>query len=383
MAPVGSPRRRHVPASWFPAEVLARRLRHRPAGQYKQPSRVATNELATVLSLRHLFSFRLLETECSTCAHRRRYSRSLTACNGSSAFDGEPRAGGASVVGNVTAARVSVSWVHLEVRRNGELVAIPAPRQRALLGLLLVRANEPVPQDELIDELWGEDAPPTARASLQNQVHALRRILGPGCSSGRRPGTSCTSSRTRWTSRRASKGFVLEARGAGSRGNEPRGYARRCRTGADLHLVEFPDAPFAQHEINRLEEERLAALEGRIEAELELGGHAELVAELESLVARYPLRERLWAQLMLALYRAGQQADALATYRRAHQTFDRELGVDPERLPPRTAAGDPGSGRGARRWHPPDRVHARASCGRSCRSPRANARSRCTSTASR
>ena len=124
------------------------------------------------------------------------------------------------------------------------------------------------------------------------------------------------------------EGLVLEARGAGSRER-----AARLRKALSYWrgpaLVEFPDAPFAQHEINRLEEERLAALEGRIEAELELGGHAELVAELESLVERYPLRERLWGQLMLALYRAGQQADALATYRRAHQTFDRELGVEP------------------------------------------------------
>ena len=140
----------------------------------------------------------------------------------------------------------------LEVRRNGELVAIPAPRQRALLGLLLVRANEPVSQSELIDELWGEDAPPTARASLQNQVHALRRILGPEVLERQTAGYVMHVESEQLDLARF-EGLVLEARGAGSRER-----AARLRKALSYWrgpaLVELPDAPFSQNEINRLEE---------------------------------------------------------------------------------------------------------------------------------
>jgi DNA-binding SARP family transcriptional activator len=215
----------------------------------------------------------------------------------------------------------------LEVRRDGQPIAIPAPRQRALLGLLLLHANEPVSQDELIDQLWGEDAPPTARASLQNQVHALRGLLGAA------------------TLERKHRGYVLhvepgeldlerfERLVAQARGAEPREKARKLRAALALWrgppLVEFPTEPFAQFEITRLEEERLTALEDRIDVDLALGEHADLVPELESLVERYPLRERIWGQLMLALYRTGRQGEALAAYRRAHQTFVDELGGEP------------------------------------------------------
>jgi DNA-binding SARP family transcriptional activator len=215
----------------------------------------------------------------------------------------------------------------LEVRRDGELVAIPAPKQRALLGLLLVRANEPVPQDELIDQLWGEDPPPTARASLQNQVHGLRRILGAEMLERQPAGYVMHVEPDQLDLARFER-LVLDARRADTKER-----AAKLRKALSYWrgpaLVEFPSEPFAQHEINRLEEERLAALEERIDAELELGAHADLVGELEALVERYPLRERLWAQLMLALYRAGRQADALAIYRRAHHVFAEELGVEP------------------------------------------------------
>ena len=156
----------------------------------------------------------------------------------------------------------------LEVRRDGQPIAIPAPRQRALLGLLLLHANEPVSQDELIDQLWGEDAPPTARASLQNQVHALRGLLGAA------------------TLERKHRGYVLhvepgeldlerfERLVAQARGAEPREKARKLRAALALWrgppLVEFPTEPFAQFEITRLEEERLTALEDRIDVDLAL-----------------------------------------------------------------------------------------------------------------
>jgi DNA-binding SARP family transcriptional activator len=184
-----------------------------------------------------------------------------------------------------------------------------------------------VSQDELIDQLWGDDAPPSARASLQNLVHGLRRRLGASVI-GRQPA-----------------GYVVhvepdrldlarfERLVAAARRSEPKERASKlrdalaCRRGPAL--VEFPREPFLAHELNRLEEERLSALEDRIEADLALARHAELIGELEVLVLRHPLRERLWEQLMLSLYRAGRQADALAAYRRAHEGFVEELGVLP------------------------------------------------------
>jgi DNA-binding SARP family transcriptional activator len=215
----------------------------------------------------------------------------------------------------------------LEVRRDGELVSIAAPKQRALLGLLLLRANEAISQDELIDQLWGEDAPPTARASLQNQVHGLRATLGAAVIE-RLPAGYVLYVEPEQLDLARFERLVAQAR----RGN-PRERAAKLRDALACWrgppLVEFPTEPFAQHEINRLEEARLTTIEERIEADLELDRHAELVAELEALVTRYPLRERFWAQLMLALYRAGRQADALAAYRRAHHTFTSELAVEP------------------------------------------------------
>jgi DNA-binding SARP family transcriptional activator len=215
----------------------------------------------------------------------------------------------------------------LEVRRSGEPLAIHAPKQRALLALVLLHANRPVPRDELIDQLWGEDTPPSARASLQNQVYALRKILGPTVLERRQPGYVIHVEPGQLDLERFER-LVTEARGA-----QPRERAAKLRRALALWrgpvLMEFRSGPFAQHEINRLEEERLTALEDRIEAELELGREIDLVPELEALIGQYPLRERLWAQLMLALYRAGRQADALAAYRHAHHTFVSELAVEP------------------------------------------------------
>jgi DNA-binding SARP family transcriptional activator len=215
----------------------------------------------------------------------------------------------------------------LEVRRDGEPVAISAPKQRALLGLLLLHAGEPVAQDMLIEQLWGEDAPPTARAALQNYVHALRTLLGPEVLERQPAGYVVHVDPERLDLSRFEH-LVAEARRA-----EPRERAAKLRQALSCWrgpaLVEFPDEPFAQHEIGRLEEERLTALEDRIDAELELGRHSDLVVELEAEISRYPLRERLWAQLMLALYRAGRQTDALDAYRRAHETFVEALGVEP------------------------------------------------------
>ena len=215
----------------------------------------------------------------------------------------------------------------LEVRRNGEVIPIPAPKQRALLGVLLLHANEPVAQDELIDLLWGDDAPPSARASLQNQVHAIRRALGAEVVERRPAGYVVQVEPGRLDLERIER-LVSEARRS-----EPRERAARLREALACWrgpaLVEFPSEPFAQHEIGRLEEARLSAIEDRIDADLALGLQADVATELEGLVERHPLRERLWGQLMLALYRSGRQADAIATYRRARRAFADELGIEP------------------------------------------------------
>ena len=207
------------------------------------------------------------------------------------------------------------------------MVPIAAPKQRALLGLLLLHANEPVNQDELIDQLWGDPPPRTARASLQNQVHALRKLLGAE------------------TLERQSGGYVLhvepgeldldyfETLVAEARRCDPKERAAKLREALALWrgapLVEFPSAPFMQPEIARLEEARLTALESRVDAELALGLHGDLASELKTLAERYPLRERIWGQLMLALYRGGRQADALDAYGRARHALVDKLGVEP------------------------------------------------------
>jgi DNA-binding SARP family transcriptional activator len=215
----------------------------------------------------------------------------------------------------------------LALQRDGSLIAVTAPKQRALLALLLLRLNEPVSQDEMIDALWNGDAPVTARASFQNQIHALRRLLG------------------HQAIERTPAGYVLRAepealdvqrfRRLAAEARNGRASERAAKLGEALALWRghaFPELsgnPSAQAAITRLEEERLGALEEWVDAELELGNHAALVPELEELVARHPLRERLWAQLMLALYRSGRQADALGAYLRAYHALVDALGIEP------------------------------------------------------
>ena len=215
----------------------------------------------------------------------------------------------------------------LEVWREGELVVIPAPKQRALLGLLLLQANEPVHREELIDQLWGETAPRTARASLQNQIYALRKRLGSERLKRENGGYVLRVEPGELDLERFHR-LVADARTAG-----PGEKATKLRAALSLWrgaaLVEIPGEPFIQHEIGRLEEERLSVLEDRIDVELALGGQTDLIVELESLVERYPLRERMWGQLMLALYREGRQSDALETYGRARRMLVDSSGVEP------------------------------------------------------
>ncbi|HSC48726.1 MAG TPA: BTAD domain-containing putative transcriptional regulator [Gaiellaceae bacterium] len=220
----------------------------------------------------------------------------------------------------------------LEVRgRDGCELPLGAGRQRALLAVLLLHANETVSTDRLIDELWGERPPPTAAKIVQNRVARLRRALGNGhlvtAGHAYRLETSPGSlDRDRFET------LVTEGSDALAAG-DPQRAADRLREALALWrgaaLEEFAYEAFARDEIARLEELRLAATEERVEADLALGLHAELVAELEDLIRKHPLRERLQRQLMLALYRSGRQADALSAYRDARARLKDELGLEP------------------------------------------------------
>jgi DNA-binding SARP family transcriptional activator len=219
----------------------------------------------------------------------------------------------------------------LEVVADGRPVPIDRRLSRALLAYLLLHANEPVSSDRLVDQLWGEDAPRTAVASLRNYVSRLRRSIGSERLRLESAGYVLHIDPERFDLAQFNR-LVAEAQGASAKKRaESLRAALALRRGAPLEDLAFEE--FAQAEIAQLEERLLSALEDRIDADLELGCGAELVAELEELVAAHPLRERLRAQQMLALYRAGRQADALAAFRAARQMLRDELGLEPgERL---------------------------------------------------
>ena len=216
----------------------------------------------------------------------------------------------------------------LEVAEGDCLVSL-AGAQRSLLALLLLNANEVVSADRLIDELWGEEAPESGRTALQVRVSQLRKALGDdgGRIATRPPGYLLRVDRDELDLYRFER-LVSEADGA-----EPAEAAAKLRDALGLWrgppLVDLSYASFAQPAIRRLEELRMAAIEERIEADLELGRQAGLVGELETLVEQHPLREHLRAQLMLALYRCGRQADALAAYQNARRVLVEQLAVEP------------------------------------------------------
>ncbi len=226
----------------------------------------------------------------------------------------------------------------LEVRREKALVALGAAKERALLGILLVHANELVSSDRLIDELW--PAPPqTAANALQVYVGKLRKALEPGRARGapselvvtRSPGYMLRVQPDELDADRFER-LVIEGRTAREANDHTKAGAR-LREALELWrgpaLVDFTYDPFAQAEIARLEELRLEALEERIDADLILGTAADLVGELGVLVRENPLRERLRGQLMLAFYRSGRQAEALDVYRQTREVLDEQLGLVP------------------------------------------------------
>jgi DNA-binding SARP family transcriptional activator len=210
-------------------------------------------------------------------------------------------------------------------------VALGGAKQRSVLAVLLLQANELVSSDVLIDRLWGATPPATCVKTIQVYVSRLRKALGEDRLATRPPGYLIHVDPAELDLARFEQ-LTAEARRA-----DPETAALKLREALGLWrgpaLADLAYAPFAQPEIARLEELRIAALEQRIDADLALGRHAELVGELEALIARHPLREGLRGQLMLALYRSARQAEALDAYRAAHRELSEELGLEPsERL---------------------------------------------------
>jgi DNA-binding SARP family transcriptional activator/pimeloyl-ACP methyl ester carboxylesterase len=269
----------------------------------------------------------------------------------------------------------------LEIAAGGQPLPVQGARTRAVLAMLLVHANQVVPADQLTSELWAGQPADRATASLQVRVSQLRKALRAAGEADRLvtrpPGYLIRVTPGELDAPRfeqlARDGETALAAGDGALAARRLDEALGLWRGAALADVD--DAPFARAEARRLEERRLAALESRAEALLACGRHRELIGELETLTAAHPLRERLWAHRMLALYRAGRQAEALRAYRDLRAILTGELGIEPSpalrelegrilRQDAALAPPAPGAGPGARgEAEPPVTRYARSSDG--------------------
>ncbi len=222
----------------------------------------------------------------------------------------------------------------LEVRSQGRVVAVAGRRLRLLLAVLALQAGQVVSAERLIDLLWEEAAAPADPANaLQALVSRLRRALdSAGERLVSRPSGYLLALEPEQVDAIRFERLCRDGHAAFAAGRHAQATATLREALALWHgpaLADFTGEPFAAANAARLEELRLAAVEDRIAAELRLGGHAGLVGELETLTAEHPLRERLHALLMRALYAAGRQADALAVYQRVRAALAERAGLDP------------------------------------------------------
>jgi len=219
----------------------------------------------------------------------------------------------------------------LDVDDADRSLALGGEKQRSLLALLLLHRGELLSSDRLIDELWGERPPTTAAKNIHVYVSRLRKALGDGLLETRGHGYRLVIEPEQVDATRFER-LLAEGRRAADAGDAD-GAVARLRDALALWrgppLADLAYEPFAQSEIVRLEELRLAAVEELVAAELALGHHAELVPQLEALVRDHPLRERLLGQLMLALYRCGRQTEALERYRHGRRALLDEQGLEP------------------------------------------------------
>src|SRR4051812_20308193 len=226
----------------------------------------------------------------------------------------------------------------LEVQHDQRAIRLGAHQQRALLAILVMNAGEVVTADRLIDAIWGDEPPSRAAKTVQVYVSRLRKALAAGAGAAaddvivtREHGYALHVDPDQVDAavfeRLLAEGRHELAEGAFTLAVERLNEALALWRGPALS--DFTFEAWATEEIARLEELQLEALESRIDADLELGRHAALVAELEALIARHPLREHLRGQLMLALYRGGRQSEALAVFREARRVLVEELGLEP------------------------------------------------------
>ncbi|HEV7750855.1 MAG TPA: BTAD domain-containing putative transcriptional regulator [Baekduia sp.] len=220
----------------------------------------------------------------------------------------------------------------LEVDGASGAVALGGGKPRALLALLLLRANQPVSAEHLAVGLWGEDAPPSSIKTIHVHVSRLRKALGDPDVIATVPAGYRLRVRPGELDAERFEALIAEARDALADGRADRA-ATKLREALGLcrgpPLPEFALEPFAQPEIARLEEQRLAALEARVDADLRCGRHAEIVPELGQLAEAHPAREQLAYHLMVALYRCERHADALEVFQRVRCRLDEELGLEP------------------------------------------------------
>ena len=216
----------------------------------------------------------------------------------------------------------------LEVVDGDAKLPLGGPRQRLVLAYLVLEANRVVPTDRLIDRIWGDEPPDAARSALFAYISRLKKLLGSSRIQARAPGYVLLATNDEVDGLRFAE-LVGKARGE----RDPNARASSLSLALDLWrgepLSDLADNDALAPAIARLEELRLTALEAQAEAQLDLGEHQRAATGLEALVLDHPLRERPWSLLMLALYRSGRQADALAAYHRARTKLAEELGIDP------------------------------------------------------
>ncbi|CAA9448003.1 MAG: Cys-tRNA(Pro) deacylase YbaK [uncultured Pseudonocardia sp.] len=238
----------------------------------------------------------------------------------------------------------------LEVLREGVLVTPSAPKLRQVISLLVIRANTVVRRDRLVDELWDDDPPASVVTTVQTYIYQLRKQLrlspldgGPGQDHGHRPGrltpaleTSPHGYQLKLDTTRVdlTRFEELAVRGrieasAGDLASASRTFGDAARMWRGPTLVDVPLGPVLQGEVLRLEELRMNVLQQRLEADLQLGRHQELLGELTRLAADQPTNESYQAMLMLALHRSDRRADALRVYQRARIVLADRLGLDP------------------------------------------------------
>jgi DNA-binding SARP family transcriptional activator len=218
----------------------------------------------------------------------------------------------------------------LEVIDRDEHLVLGGHRQRMVLAVLVLNANQVVSTDRLINDVWGDEPPSTARKSLQVYISRLRSLLGPDRIEPQRPGYVL---RLEPDELDADHFSDLVGRARACMDSDPVAAAGLLHEALGLWhgatLADLDTEPAFRPDITRLDEQRLAAVEDRIEIDLRLGRHGEVIGELESLIARHPLRERLRGLLMVALYQSGRQADALRAYQDIRRLLAEELGLEP------------------------------------------------------